>query len=427
MSADSAKCFVNLKEQETSHVLLLPEEADFLREQLKFDVFSDGKTSDGELTAADKRALFAINPRQYVGHFILSTGTTLNIRPKIPAANVFRMLAYVYASWNRELFDKADVLYEKDDFLFEPLVQLFNELVARRVRRGLVQDYIRHEDNLRVLKGAVSFDSHIRENVPGHPDRLFCKYYENTCDIQDNQIIKWTLRSLLPVSSAWSDRAARMLRANFHQFEAVSMNMPERGVFERRHYHRLNDDYRVIHSLCKLFLENSSISEKAGAISFSGFHLDMNQLFERFVTEAFLRIAKGSSYSVLQQNGSPLSDDVSDFGITIVPDVTIFQHGEVVSIVDAKYKKTDGGFANHDFYQLLAYGTGLSCPSTFLFFPTSEYSADGQIRVRHSPVTIDVRRVDIEDSQCVDLVERAARDVLYAGGAEFLAAPRHVS
>jgi len=133
---------------------------------------------------------------------------------------------------------------------------------------------------------------------------------------------------------------------------------------------------------------------------------------KRFVTEAFVRVAQGTRFTVLPQRSYLLSEERSDFSITIVPDVTVFDGGTIVSIVDAKYKKTESGFANQDFYQILSYGTGLNCARTYLFFPTSEYATDGLILVKHSPVTIDVRRVDIADSRCVELVEHAARQVL---------------
>jgi len=150
------------------------------------------------------------------------------------------------------------------------------------------------------------------------------------------------------------------------------------------------EDYRLIHSLCRLFLDVSSISETPGEIPFRGFRLDMYELFERFVTEAFQRAARGTSFSNLAQKNFSLSEQSSDFPVTIVPDVTVCGQGTVVSIVDAKYKRTDSGFANHDFYQVLAYGTALNCPYTYLFFPTSEYAKDGQIKVKQSSVMINI-------------------------------------
>src|SRR6266850_7425000 len=284
MIASALKRVVNLNEQIDTEVLLWPEEAAYLCDELGFDVFPSRSGGESHPPDQESPRPYKVNPRQYVGHFSLSTGAFVAIRPKIPAANVFRMLAYVYVSADRQLLDKGDVLYAEDTLLFEPLVELFNELVTKRVRSGLAQDYIRREENLRGLRGKLLLAEHFRQNLC-RPDHLACRFHENTCDIEDNQIIKWTLWKL--PTPILSDLTIRNIRANLHQFEPVSLARPHGTVFDRRHYHRLNDDYRLIHGLCRLFLDGSSISEKAGDIKFHGFLLDMNNLFERFVTQAF--------------------------------------------------------------------------------------------------------------------------------------------
>jgi 5-methylcytosine-specific restriction enzyme subunit McrC len=411
MPIDLAQRLVTLYEQQSSAVSLLPEEAKILREDLGFDVFYLGADVEIDGPADENRSFFQVNPEQFVGHLALSTGTIITIRPKIPAANVFRMLGYVYAGWSKEIFDEEDVSYAQDDFLFEPFVQRFNRLVSDRARRGLLQDYIRIEDNLRVMKGSVSFGRHIRSNVPAHPDRLFCTYHENTWDIEDNQIVKWTLFHLMRSSQAWSDQTLRMLRSNFHQFEAVSLTRPNPAVFDRHHYHRLNEDYRLIHGLSRMFLDNISISEVRGETTFHGYLLDMNVLFQRFVTEAFFLAAKGTTFSI-HTAPCTISENRADFPLKIIPDLTVIKHGNPVSIADAKYKKTENGLINSDFYQVISYGTGRNCPRTYLFYPSSEYTHEGQIQITNTPLTIDIRRVNIEDKQCVDLMEQAARRVL---------------
>ncbi len=56
-------------------------------------------------------------------------------------------------------------------------------------------------------------------------------------------------------------------------------------------YSRLNEDYRQIHQLCRLFLEGSSLSEELGAWDSRTFLLDMNKLFEQFVTQILVNEA----------------------------------------------------------------------------------------------------------------------------------------
>jgi 5-methylcytosine-specific restriction enzyme subunit McrC len=316
------------------------------------------------------------------------------------------MLAYIYAPEHPDPFRDADVLYASDQLLFEPLVDLFNALVAKRVRRGLYQSYLEHQDNLSVFKGRLSVQHHLNLNL-ARPDHAFCRYSQRTHDIEDNQIIKWTLRVLLSVFP-WSTKTIQSLRANFHQFEAVSLIRPARSAFRDRHYHRLNEDYRLLHDLCWLFLEKKSISERAGAIGFRGFLLDMNELFEQFISTAFQVAGQKTRLAVVSQASAYLSL----YPVRIRPDITIRAGNIVVVIVDAKYKRRFDVYDNPDVYQMLAYATALKCPRTLLVFPTSECDRDGPVEILNSPVTVEIRRIDISDKQCVLAAEELAAEVL---------------
>jgi len=391
-----------LDEQQWREAWLLPDDADFLR-GLNFDIAASNASAP---PAEGSRKAYVVNPRQYVGHFLLPSGTKVIIRPKIEAANVFRMLAYIYAREHPDVFRDADVLYASEQLLFEPLVELFNALVAQRVRRGLYQSYLEHQDNLSVFKGRLSVSHHLNLNL-ARPDHAFCRYSQQTHDIEDNQIIKWTLRVLLSVFP-WSTKTIQSLRANFHQFDAVTLTHPDRSAFRDRHYHRLNEDYRLLHDLCRLFLDKKSISERAGLIGFRGFLLDMNELFEQFISTAFQVAGQKTRLIVVSQASAYLSL----YPVRIRPDITIRSGNTVFAIVDAKYKRRFDVYDNPDVYQMLAYATALKCPRTFLIFPTSECEHDGPVEILNSPVTVEIRRIDISNRGCTQAAEQLAAEVL---------------
>jgi 5-methylcytosine-specific restriction enzyme subunit McrC len=407
MSEELERQPIVLQEQCDKPVWLRAEDAALLQE-LKFDVHIAPLAPDR--IAADHypdQNCFIVNPKQYVAHLGLPSGTILMVKPKVDSANVFRMLAYVYAGWNRDVFQHADVLYSTDQCLFEPLVELLCELVAARVRRGLVQDYMNHEENLAVLRGRILFEQQVAVNAV-RPDRLFCRYQQQTPDNEDNQIVKWTLRYL--ASQRWSTRTVHSLRVNLRHFAEVSLRAPSRGALSARVYNRMNDDYRLLHDFCRLFLENRAITERAGDWQFRGFLLDMNLLFEAFVTTAFSTVAP-SSLTVYPQRKDLFSSPPS-IPMWIRPDVTVSEGPRTAAIVDAKYKRLDGPFGNPDFYQMLAYGTVLRCNRAYLFYPATEWGDDAVIEVRNSPMKIHVRQIDIGHPQCVWTVERTARTVL---------------
>jgi|GEM_PF-2143131 len=214
------------------------------------------------------------------------------------------------------------------------------------------------------------------------------------------------LEYLLPICEKIHSAAQNTSAHSRHQ------HRPKRTAFDRRHYHRLNDDYRLIHGLCRLFLEGSSISENVGAIRFRGFLLDMNQLFERFVTQAFRSCSESAEFSIVPQEESELSDSLSTQAVYIRPDVIVRRGERVVAVVDAKYKKITGPYKNHDLYQMVAYGTALACGSTYLYYPATESDFEGAIFLKNSSITIEIRCLDIENKHCVDLAEESANNLL---------------
>lgn len=415
MSEEPERQTVVLQEQYEKLVWLQADDAALLQ-RLDFEIRIAPPPPD--TIAADQspdQNCFIVNPRQYVAHLKLPSGTILVIKPKVDPACIFRMLAYVYAGWRHDVFQRTDVLYATDEFRIEPLVELFCELVAARVRRGLVQDYQNHEENLSVLRGRILFEKQAAVNVI-RPDRLFCGYQEQTPDNEDNQIVKWTLRYLAGFG-CWSTRTVHSLRVNLRHFSEVSLRPPDRGALSGRLYNRMNDSYRLLHDFCRLFLDNRAITEHVGDWQFQGFMLDMNLLFESFVTKAFMAAAAPTSFIARPQREDLLSEPLS-VPIRIKPDVTVHDGTRVAAIVDAKYKRLNGLPGNPDFYQMIAYGTALQCARAYLFYPATEWESDAIVEVRHSPIKIYVRRMDIGHPKCVSLAEQAARAVLNEAYAE---------
>jgi 5-methylcytosine-specific restriction enzyme subunit McrC len=395
----SNKARVELVEQSEQEVELSQEDAAFLA-QLKFIVIPCSRADEG-------RYVFTVNPQQWVGHFRLPSARIVKITPKIPSASVLRMLAYAFLRWPEQMLLPEDVQYDTDSFLFEPLIRLFNDLVAARVRRGLVQDYVRHEENLSLIRGKLLLRDHIHRNV-GYPSRAYCRFFENTVDILDNQIIRRTLKLLLS-NGGWSGMTEHGLIANRHQFEAVS-DVDLRSVrWEAHHYHRLNEDYEPIHRLCALFLATSSISEAVGKLQFSGFLLDMNKLFEKFVEQAFVTVGAKLGVEICPQKPERLADIPF---VRIYPDIIVACAGTTAAVVDAKYKRDAFGPQNSDMFQVIAYGTALRCSDTYLFYPETELAVEKTVPVRNSPIVVNTRRIAISGEDCIKSAEDSVRAVL---------------
>jgi 5-methylcytosine-specific restriction endonuclease McrBC regulatory subunit McrC len=137
----------------------------------------------------------------------------------------------------------------------------------------------------------------------------------------------------------------------------------------------------------------------------------MNLLFEQFVEKAFQSALKRSRLIVEPQRARPLSLDTG--APDIKPDITVRRGTAVAVVVDAKYKRDEGGPRNPDIYQMIAYGTVLKCPDVFLLYPKTEIDSERDIAVLNCPIVVKTRRVDISSPQSVVNTESLAKRVLF--------------
>ena len=400
---------ITLKEQATQRVFLEVVDIQFL-ERLRFQVMLTQFPTE---ESGDTSLACLVNPNSCVGHFQMPSGRIVIVEPKINAANVFRMLGYVFADEHRRLFRWDDVQYASDRLLFEPLVERFNELVTARTKRGLLQDYIRSEESLGVFRGALDVKAHVQQNL-GRENRVHCRFFEQTFDIPDNRFVKAALWHLLQFGGG-TPRTTQSLIRNLHHFDGVSLKPLRPQSLLNRHYHRLNDDYRQIHELSRLFTECSSVSEHFGSVRFNGFLLDMNRLYEQFVQTAFLKVSRRGKCRVVTQEPTPLS--LSTASPKIKPDVTVWSGDRVVAIADAKYKRDYATPQNGDLYQVITYGTVLECPGVYLLYPRTEIDAERDLHVLNSSIVVKTRRIDIASSNAVESTEALTKSILVSSKA----------
>ena len=145
-------------------------------------------------------------------------------------------------------------------------------------------------------------------------------------------------------------------------------------------------------------------------------------VFEKFVTKAFITKSRKlpGALTIGWQDSSLLSEPGSIFKLKVKPDITVRSAEQLVSIVDAKYKKAAEAYENHDFYQVISYATGLACPTTHLIYPASEQEQDETIGIRQTNITVGVHRIDLEDPKCVENAEEVAESVLQEYSAKLL-------
>jgi len=309
---------------------------------------------------------YVLRSKGYVGQIPVTGDLLLRIHPKVSIENLFRMLEYAY---NLESFDflEGHISVESIDDLFERLVAILAKSVLNRARKGLYRGYVGDEESLPYLRGRILVMPSLRSAMRGST-RLECEYEEHTADLDDNRILAWTLYRL-PKFRLQRDEVRRQVRQAYRVLaRAVEVTAVEARDCVRRLYHRLNEDYRPMHGLCRLFLEHCGPGVEVGEHDFIPFVLNMPSLFESFVAE-WLRANPPSGISVTQQYKADL-DERGIFFFRIDLLLKEATSDRVIAVMDTKYKREEHPKAG-DIEQIVAYAARMKTQNAFLIYPST--------------------------------------------------------
>jgi 5-methylcytosine-specific restriction enzyme subunit McrC len=297
----------------------------------------------------------------WVGHLPVSNDLALSITPRVPLANIFRMLEYAY-NVNFELYSGMTGCASLRDF-YERLANVLAKRVVERARKGLYREYLEWAERLSCMRGRVD----VRRAVcrPWDPN-LDCRYEEHTADILDNQILHVTL-GVIARSGLCSERVLPTVRKAYRALGG-KVTPATVGISDclGRIYNRLNHDYRPMHAICRFFLEHTGPTHQSGGQSTVPFAVHMPTLYEKFVAE-WLRIHMSDGISVHPQYKMTFGEQ-DEVKINIDLLLKDIESGEVVCVLDTKYKIGNQATA-HDVEQVVAYATGNRCSLAMLVYP----------------------------------------------------------
>lgn len=296
----------------------------------------------------------------WVGYLPLADGVALRLKPKVSIANLFRMLEYAYDLRTFRLLEGSAPVAALED-LFERLVHVLALRVRERCRRGLYRAYLPHRDRLPFLRGRLELSSVLRRPWELAVD---CRYQEHTADLEDNRILAWTLHRVARSGACRRDEVRAALRTAARGLRgAVSLDPCTADDCAGRTYHRLNDDYRPLHDLCRFLLEHTGPDHRDGDRRSLPFLLDMNRLYEQFVA-CWLQRHLPPHLAVRPQRVLPAR------GVRLIPDLVIEDRatGRPLLVADTKYKAPDASAAS-DVAQVVTYATALGVRDAFLLYP----------------------------------------------------------
>jgi 5-methylcytosine-specific restriction enzyme subunit McrC len=334
----------------------------------------------------DDVTLDVIDPGPHVGVVAMPSGRRLECRPKVDAGNLLYMMAVAYEFPRLEV---EEAPFDSMSEVLEFVVDHFALLAEERIRNGLFRHYLDVEENLGTIRGRILFARDVVHNFALR-HRTYCEYSELSWDVRENQVV----RQVASQMSRWPFR--RELRAKLDYIDGVmaevSQTRYQASVIDTLTYSRLTEEYRPLHQLCRLLMQASSMHEDEGYFESQTFLVDMNQLFESFLTQVLLE-GMPQEFEVLDQETTHL-DTAGE--VDMRPDVLIKLRRMPLGVIDAKYKKlASGEYKHHDLYQVLAYCTAHAVARGMLVYPRHMEPIEQDIRVRNSPVVVRQSTLDL--------------------------------
>ncbi|MEO1430610.1 MAG: restriction endonuclease [Cyanobacteria bacterium J06633_8] len=318
-----------------------------------------------------------LKAKGWVGYIPLNNELALKINPKVSIQNIFVMLEYAY---KLKSFSFLKGLMNCDTLsgFYNHLADILAQLILERVRKGLYSTYISKTQRLASVRGRLDILETIKKpwNL-----KLKCHYLELTANIKDNQILLWTL-FIISRSSLCSEKVSTIIRKAYHTLQPfITLEKFSSEDCSSLNYNPLNQDYKLLHYLCRFFLENTTPNYRNGNHKMLSFIVNMASLYELFIAE-WLKLNLPANLIIKSQERVNIAKNIHFKIDLLLYDIAT---AKPRYILDTKYKTPDSP-SSDDVAQVVAYAVSKNCSEVILIYPTTlTHPLDefvGNIRVR---------------------------------------------
>lgn len=383
---------IDLQEYEPSEQTLTMDQRDALlgAEALKLSIEPIAGTGDRYL----------VKPGSTVGAVEIGD-MSVHVQPKIGIPHLLSLACYAMRLF-RPQDDTFD--FKKDEALPDVLALALAAAARRAFAHGLLHGYRVEEDTLQTVRGRIRIDDQIRQR-PGFMLPIDVRYDEFTDDIVENRLVKAAAARLARMRLRSRDARAGLSWVT-GMLEQVSLVEFAANDLPETRFTRLNEHYRDVLALARLILRHSAFASARGAVRASGFFVDMNKLFQEFVTVALREAMDASEHELRSDKRLPkITLDEGEL-VRLEPDLSWWDGGTVCTFVgDAKYKRLmSESVPNADLYQLLAYATALGLPGGLLVYAQGEAETVSHV-VRRACKRLEVMTLDLSGT-LIEVLER---------------------
>lgn len=247
--------------------------------------------------------------------------------------NIYYMLSYAFTALHQLNYD--DIEAEEFDHIHNLFAAILSKGIAQQIKRGLYWEYRSITEDMSALRGKLQMTGTIH-NYLGQKRILTCEYDELSENNLLNQILKTTSFLLLRHTKVEGKYKSALRKAMMY-FSDVDTIEPTSVSWSEIRFHRNNQTYRMLISLCQLIVEGMLHTTEQCEYKLASF-LDeqrMCRLYEKFILEYYTQ-----EHPELKASASRISWALDDNIGTMLPimqsDITLYYKKKIL-IIDAKY------------------------------------------------------------------------------------------
>ncbi len=272
--------------------------------------------------------------------------------------NIYYMLSYAF-----EILKQGDYV-NIDTEEFENIHNLFAAIlakaIARQLKQGLYKEYKSTKEDLAVVRGKIDIRGSI-QNKFARKRKLTCEYDELSENNLFNQIIKSTVLILLKhgnVDQVYKDSLKKEMLL-FSNVDIINLTIIR--WYDIR-FHKNNDTYRMLISLCQLIVEGLLITTDSGEYKLNKIidEQQMARLYEKFILEYYSKECPQVKASASQISWA-LDDGIGTMLPSMQSDVMLTRGNDIL-IIDAKFYSRNiqtyygtPKIHSHNLYQIFTY------------------------------------------------------------------------
>lgn len=294
---------------------------------------------------------------------------SVSVSPKLSISRVLFLASYAMGAFKLREMDRFN--FKDASSLVEALALALAVAARRAFASGLLHGYRTEDEAMHTVRGRIRITEQIRRRF-GVPLPLEVRYDEFTEDITANRLVK-AAATRLGQARVRLPRSRADLRWVSARLANVSLVEFPKNAVPKVSFDRLNEHYREVVALSRLVLRHMSFETGRGGNRAPGFLMDMNKVFQDFVTQALREELGVSDRTFRDDDHIPHVTLDEARRISLKPDLSWWDGQTCTFVGDAKYKRIrDERVPNADLYQLLAYATALDLPGGLLIYAQGE-------------------------------------------------------